>query len=152
MGRVSLGCSCHVVGALLLRLIATTLRSLLYILVHLQAGFGKNCSIYVTSDSEPAQELLLKHIREQQPTIHASSATGAPVHVDKSSIAAEDRSALLKSYVDWEVLRRMDRLAVSRSGYGETAAWTAAVPATCMSTDDHKLFPFDTIIGPYVGW
>ena len=113
------------------------------------------CWVYVTSDSQPAQDIFLQHIREQQPEVHVTGAVGTPMHVDLSAFDANDTASHLKSYVDWELLRRMDHLVVSRSGFGETAAWTSLIPAERMSeaatNDTFSLDAYDSVIGMPAG-
>ena len=121
------------------------------------------CAIYVTSDSLTAQGTFVEHVKRQAPNVSVTVAGGEPVHLDKSAIPANDTSTLLKSFVDYEMLRRMDHLVISRSGFGETAAWAGAIP-----TDQLKLpprarppppgsapfnasfFAYDSVVGPDV--
>ena len=112
------------------------------------------CSVYVTSDSMAAQDVFVEHLRRQAPNVSVTIASGAPVHVDRSSIEAGDSSALLKSYVDYELLRRADHLVISRSGFGETAAWARPSPAERLQlgqASNASFIAYDSVVGPPVG-
>ena len=109
------------------------------------------CWVYVTSDSQPAQDVFLQHIRTQQPKVHVTGAGGTPMHVDKSAFDVNDTASQLKPHVDWELLRRMDHLVTSRSGFGETAAWASVIPTERLSQENDTFHAYDSVIGMPAG-
>jgi len=91
------------------------------------------CPIFLTADSRTAADAfrseLLKQPHSQQ-RYAVIEADGPILHTDRTnaSTAAATGAAdpWLRSVVDWWLLKHASSLVISRSGFGETAAWASA--------------------------
>lgn len=105
------------------------------------------CSIFLTADSRKAASLfedefkrLVKDIRGQrkewstgslqrEPPAVVIQTPGVIAHTDRSTLPKDEGAvsqAWFKSVLDWWTLKNADYLLISRSGFGETAAWASS--------------------------
>lgn len=110
------------------------------------------CSVFLTADSKRAASLfvrrytkLVEGYREQQqktsmknwasrserrqPPAIVIQTPGIIAHTDRSTLLEDGDAASqawLKSVLDWWTLKSADYLLISRSGFGETAAWASS--------------------------
>ena len=102
----------------------------------MQACVGrKTCPIFLTADSETAskafQEAVIKSGITNAKIVEAE---GPILHTDRTNASAaaamSARDPWLRSVVDWWMLKEASALVISRSGFGETAAWASTNHAT----------------------
>lgn len=90
-------------------------------------------SIFLTGDSEKAIDrfkssfqIIWKKIvssSNEIPIIYENN--GKIAHTDRSSVEQGTTEIWLKSILDWWMLRHASALVISRSGFGESAAWSS---------------------------
>ena len=103
---------------------------------------GGSCSVFVTSDNDgQGKEFFLSAM--QKHNITTAMVPGENLHLDHNIGTAEQH---LKTFADWMLLTKMHTLVSSRSGFSETAAWFANIPAralvrprTCLFSDSVEL-------------
>lgn len=95
---------------------------------------NRSCYFFVTSDRVDARDRFIDSLRSQKSDamVHFYEAT-VDVHQDRSrskfkESVANRLSLFLPGYVSWEILREMDFLLISRSGFSETASWLNHIP------------------------
>ena len=84
----------------------------------------KKCDIFITSDYEQGIEQfksMVKNSLKGKIDYEFYVNQGEIVHI--MFVSQRPKDLVLKTYLDWIVLSKMDFLIISRSGYGETAAW-----------------------------
>lgn len=95
---------------------------------------AKLIAVFATSDSQEALATvskLLKDAAGNGTTITMHQTPGEILHIDRSMVHSQtSTTAQLKPYLDWVLLSKMEHLVVSRSGFGETAAWSSNVDFT----------------------
>jgi hypothetical protein len=110
-----------------------------------QHGNGTKCSVFLTSDSVEATINFRDTLKTLDQSIAVHESKGQPVHMDRQrSVGPKEH---LKSFIDWVVLSRVDFLVISRSGFGESAAWFHPVPARQVLNDTAIVMDYDTAIG-----
>lgn len=98
----------------------------------LRMGSTSDCSVFITSDNPAGTALLTDNLAIHG--LHVYPSTGESVHIDERA-SMPGLSNHIKTYVDWETLRSMDKLVCSRSGFGETASWAGNVPSAILKSD-----------------
>ena len=104
----------------------------------------QNIFIFDTGDSNDKFNSLIEKLRKVKFQVITSGETFPQLqfsHVDRNSGQWLSEA---KTYLDWYALTQMDRLYISRSGFGETAALISMVPTqhfTCV-TMEWKFHPF----------
>ena len=86
--------------------------------------------IFVTGDSNDKFRNLVDQLRRSDFHVVTSSDVCGQLtfsHIDKN-LGDQTWLSEVKSYLDWFALTQMDRLYISRSGYGETASMISLVP------------------------
>lgn len=108
----------------------------------------RSCALFLTTDSEVAKQVFMDHVRNFSHIERVLTTPGQPIHVDRQLQPGASYAARLKSYIDWELLRHMDTLIISRSGFGETAAWAEGLTTYRLSAKGNQSFiHFDSIVG-----
>lgn len=119
-------------------------------------GARARCPIFLTADSAGVASLfkaeLARH-RQQAAGLSVidvvAEADGPILHTDRTNTSMLDAGQAdpwLRSIVDWWLLQHASHLVISRSGFGETAAWASSsarttcrlelgVPGTCNVSD-----------------
>ena len=105
---------------------------------------ARQCLFFITSDSEDATVTIKETISKSlsNDTFFILETQGQAAHIDKVSLDAnvkETREYYLKTYLDWAFLTKMDALVISRSGFGETAAWASMARALVFVQDKANL-------------
>jgi hypothetical protein len=91
----------------------------------------KACSYFMTGDLDYNEEVVmleatLKHLMSPKNiSVNLFKSAQSPTHLDRVYGGAETH---LKTFADWEFLKEMHVLMISRSGFGETAAWYSRAP------------------------
>ena len=91
--------------------------------------------VFVTGDSNDKFQSLIGKLRVNFQVV-TSGETCQQLHFTHIGTHSGQWISEAKAYLDWYVLTRMDRLYISRSGFGETAALISMVPTqhfTCKS-------------------
>ena len=92
------------------------------------------CPIFLTADSDTASTAFRAALLSAgPPNAVVVEAEGPILHTDRTNATAAAATGAsdpwLRSIVDWWVLKHAARLVISRSGFGETAAWASATEA-----------------------
>jgi hypothetical protein len=121
-------------------------------------GRRERCPIFLTADSITASEVFKAELDSRRreaaaagvffPQIIVAEADGPILHTDRSKVSSlgnDGPDPWLRSIVDWWLLKRASTLVISRSGFGETAAWASSTaqasrrmelgPAKCNVSD-----------------
>ena len=109
--------------------------------------------VFVTGDSNDKFNSLIAKLRVDFRVV-TSGETCQQLHFTHVDIHSGKWISEAKAYVDWYALTQMDRLYISRSGFGETAALVSMVPTqhfTCVSGEWKIqtfpiLHPFEEIV------
>ena len=94
---------------------------------------NRNCSVFLTTDSEEAQDQFLAIMKTHG--IPTAVIPGEISHLENQPGASH-----LKTYADWYALTQVDQLVGSRSGFSETAAWFNNIPARALMRAETCLF------------
>lgn len=92
------------------------------------------CPIFLTSDSDTASKAFRAALLSSGPSkAIVVEAEGPILHTDRTDATAAAATGApdpwLRSIVDWWLLKHASKLVISRSGFGETAAWASATRA-----------------------
>jgi hypothetical protein len=99
------------------------------------------CAVFLTSDSRAAATRFRAAVAAHHDPPTVIEYEGPILHTDRSSDAVDGgNDPWLKSVLDWWMLRKADHLIVSRSGYGETAAWASGRKAKRLRFDEGNPF------------
>ena len=90
-----------------------------------------DCSIFLTSDSPTSSALFKEQMQLQG--VQVITTPGESVHIERhhDTVSLEDQ---VNTFAVWEMLKRMNLLVISRSGFGETASWAGNVPAATLKS------------------
>lgn len=95
---------------------------------------GRECGFFLTADD--LYEDWVAELRRAVAPLPLLVAPHRALHLDLSG-SAEVR-AHVKTFADWLLLREMDSLVISRSGYGETASWVSRAPTARLLTGRNR--------------
>ena len=102
----------------------------------LACGSRPTCPIFLTADSQPAVDAFKAEIGNNHAWRRRTlivQAGGPILHTDRTNSSAASATGTadpwLRSIVDWWLLKHASNLVISRSGFGETAAWASSVGA-----------------------
>ena len=88
--------------------------------------------VFITGDSDNKFNRIIERIRSQNITIFSSGEKCGELefsHIDKSMGASTEQwISQAKTFLDWYALTQMDRLYITRSGFGESASMVSQVP------------------------
>ena len=90
------------------------------------------CNVFLTADHPEVSRLFKEELKIILRKLSAATRVvvqqtpGKIAHTDRSNITGRDGSKVwLKQVLDWWALRHASELVISRSGFGETAAWSS---------------------------
>ena len=90
------------------------------------------CNVFLTADHPDVSRLFKKELKMILRNLSAATRVsvlqtpGKIAHTDRSNVTGQDGSKIwLKQVLDWWALRHASELVISRSGFGETAAWSS---------------------------
>lgn len=95
-------------------------------------GSRAPCPIFLTADSRTAADAFRGEMARQQGSHNTIiiEADGPILHTDRTNATAAAATGAadpwLRSIVDWWLLKHASALVISRSGFGETAAWASS--------------------------
>lgn len=98
-------------------------------------GRRNPCPIFLTADSRTAADAFRVELVKQQGSrsTRVVEAEGPILHTDRTNASTAATLGMpdpwLRSIVDWWLLKHASTLVISRSGFGETAAWASATGA-----------------------
>ena len=90
---------------------------------------NKPCLFMITSDSQNGSQLIQQYIHKNVMKNHSFiSYPGEVAHLDMENnwshlTVSQRKEYFLKTYLDWILLANSQEMIISRSGFGETAAW-----------------------------
>ena len=98
-----------------------------------RACANRTCSFFVEADSVEKRDIAVDRLRKLHPNAKVAFFDAEMTHHDHSiSLFKRSTSQKLKlfvpSYAGWEVLKHMNHLVISRSGFSETASWMSHIP------------------------
>ena len=102
------------------------------------------CVVYIATDNKEAQLSFKNMVALYGKNITLVAPSHDIVHIDRNS-QAHTQDAILGVFIDWHLLRLMDYLVISRSGFSQTASWASMTPTDVFV--ESKFVRYDNIIG-----
>jgi hypothetical protein len=110
----------------------------------------KKCLFFVSSDAQRAKNIFQRTISFAEKMLHGVelrtvSMDGPILHLDRSAFDDADEKTKMMTFIEWMVLRKMDYLVLSQSGFSETAAW--AETRRSWRSNGENFVSYDSVVG-----
>jgi hypothetical protein len=93
---------------------------------------GGRCNYFLESDSTKSRALLVSELHTQSNSSYVTFINSTLVHSDKFEKKLNDAAQMHHlfdgMFAGWEMLKEMEALVISRSGFSESAAWIGHCP------------------------